>query len=374
MSGSIFIIREGSIVRLDARPYESEDVLQEMLASFPELIGAAGQSNGLLLIKREKTVPDEDSGSARWSLDHLFVDENGIPILVEVKRASDTRARREVVAQMLDYAANGVAYWPAAEFIEEFELSCRADGVEPNERLSNFLGDDLDGEEFWQRVEANLKAGRIRMVFVADVIPKELRRIIEFLNEQMRPAEVLAIEVAHFTDEAGTRTIVPGVIGKTARAASNKSASGSKLPPISNAEWIAQLAAKYGEQHGFVAGQIVEWAEQQGYEAAPTNTQDAIAISVQTNDGKRAWPLFVRRSGGRLEIAFHYLKSRPALADVDVRQRFLDEIQAIDGIQTTTSNPSGVPAIALDQMSEPSVLHRFLSVAHRMSESARLTG
>lgn len=374
MSGSIFIIREGNIVRLEARPYESEDVLQEMLASFPELIGDAGQSNGLLLIKREKTVPDEDGGSARWSLDHLFVDENGIPILVEVKRASDTRARREVVAQMLDYAANGVAYWPAAEFIEEFELSCRADGIEPDERLSQFLGDELEAEEFWQRVEANLKAGRIRMVFVADVISKELRRIIEFLNEQMRPAEVLAIEVAHYTDQAGIRTIVPSVIGNTARAASNKSASGNKLPSISNAEWIAQLADKYGEQHGIVAGHIVEWAERHGYEAAPTNTRDAIAISVQSNDGKRAWPLFIRRSGGRLEIAFHYLKSRPALADVNVRQGYLDEIQAIHGIQTTTSNPSGVPAISLDQMSEPGVLQSFLAVAHRMSEAAKLAG
>ena len=32
--------------------------------------------------------------------------------LVECKRASDTRTRREVVAQMLDYAANGTQYWP----------------------------------------------------------------------------------------------------------------------------------------------------------------------------------------------------------------------------------------------------------------------
>ena len=29
------------------------------------------------------------------------------PTLVEVKRSSDTRIRREVVGQMLDYAANG---------------------------------------------------------------------------------------------------------------------------------------------------------------------------------------------------------------------------------------------------------------------------
>jgi hypothetical protein len=31
-----------------------------------------------------------------------------VPTLLEVKRSSDTRIRREVVGQMLDYAANGV--------------------------------------------------------------------------------------------------------------------------------------------------------------------------------------------------------------------------------------------------------------------------
>lgn len=34
---------------------------------------------------------------------------------MEVKRSTDTRIRREVVGQMLDYAANGVRYWPAEE-------------------------------------------------------------------------------------------------------------------------------------------------------------------------------------------------------------------------------------------------------------------
>jgi hypothetical protein len=33
-------------------------------------------------------------------------DQNAVPTLVEVKRSSDTRIRREVVGQMLDYAAN----------------------------------------------------------------------------------------------------------------------------------------------------------------------------------------------------------------------------------------------------------------------------
>ena len=44
-----------------------------------------------------------------------------MPTFIEVKRASDTRARREVVAQMLDYAANGSMFWTAEQLRSLFE-------------------------------------------------------------------------------------------------------------------------------------------------------------------------------------------------------------------------------------------------------------
>ena len=47
-----------------------------------------------------------------------------MPTLVEVKRSDDTRIRREVVGQMLDYAANGVVYWPAERLRADFESRC----------------------------------------------------------------------------------------------------------------------------------------------------------------------------------------------------------------------------------------------------------
>jgi len=56
------------------------------------------------------SIPDREDGSGRWSLDHLFLDQDSIPTLVEVKRSSDTRIRREVVGQILDYAANALVY------------------------------------------------------------------------------------------------------------------------------------------------------------------------------------------------------------------------------------------------------------------------
>ena len=73
-----------------------------------------------VLIRREMGVPSVDGGSAQWSLDHLFLDQDGIPTIVEVKRASDTRIRREVVGQILDYAANGIRYWPVESLRSEF--------------------------------------------------------------------------------------------------------------------------------------------------------------------------------------------------------------------------------------------------------------
>ena len=62
-------------------------------------------------------------GVERWSVDHLLLDQDAIPTLVEVKRSSDSRIRREVVGQMLDYAANAVTYWNIDA--ASYRLQCR---------------------------------------------------------------------------------------------------------------------------------------------------------------------------------------------------------------------------------------------------------
>jgi hypothetical protein len=206
-----------------------------------------GENEELLPIQRELEVPDGDGALGRWALDHLFVDRNGVPVLVEVKRACNTRSRREVVAQMLDYAANGVAYWPLPRLIEAFQRTAADNDASPEERLTGWLGPEHDAETSWQQVESNLRSGRIRMVFVADRIPKELRRIVEFLNEQMRPAEVLAIELEHYSATDGTRTIVPKLVGQTERARSTKAVAGG-AEPLTVEEWLERFAERNGAE------------------------------------------------------------------------------------------------------------------------------
>jgi hypothetical protein len=53
-----------------------------------------------IVVAREVGLPSEDAGADRWSVAHRLLAPDGIPTLVEVKRSSDTRIRREVVGQM----------------------------------------------------------------------------------------------------------------------------------------------------------------------------------------------------------------------------------------------------------------------------------
>jgi hypothetical protein len=161
--GGIFLIQSsGDLVEMKEQPYDTEEVLQELLARYPNLL-AGEQMDGAvprrwLLISREMGVPGEREGADRWSLDHLFLDQDATPTLIEVKRASDTRIRREVVGQMLDYAANAVVYWPVEAIRARFEELCRQRGADPLKELETFLGPNGEPEAFWQRVKVNLQA------------------------------------------------------------------------------------------------------------------------------------------------------------------------------------------------------------------------
>ena len=115
-----------------------------------------------------------------------------------MKRSSDTRIPREVVGQMLDYAANATEHWRVDHMRERFAANCQRNGVDATRKLKEFLGDNVDPEDFWEKANRNLQDRRLRLLFIADIIPTELQRIVEFLNEQMNHTEVLAIEIKQF--------------------------------------------------------------------------------------------------------------------------------------------------------------------------------
>jgi hypothetical protein len=103
----LYLKQPAGYVAMTETPYDVESDLQALIAQHPEILTDEDAGQGpLLLVRREAPVSEQEDAGGRYSLDHLYIDANGVPTLVEVKRSSDTRGRREVVAQMLDYAAN----------------------------------------------------------------------------------------------------------------------------------------------------------------------------------------------------------------------------------------------------------------------------
>lgn len=338
MATGIFAIQEdGQLIEMTEAPYPSEDVFQALLEDHPSLL-AGDQIDSVsprrwLLVQREMGVPDVEDGYGRWLVDHLFLDQDAVPTLVEVKQSSDTRIRREVVGQMLDYAANAVSYLSADQIRDRYEATCRRRGVDSEQTLMDCVGAETEVETYWQQMKTNLAAGKVRMIFVADKIPTELRRIVEFLNEQMSPAEVLAIEIKQYAGQ-GLKTLVPKVIGQTAKAQQGKKASN----PLEKRQWtedsfLQALADSNGPTAVETVKQILSWAKLRQVEitwgkGAKWGTFNALVV----HSGIKHW-LFRAWSADDLEIRFEFLRPQSPFEEPERFASLLDRLYSIQGIE-----------------------------------------
>lgn len=346
----------------------SEEDFQILLEQYPDLLAGdqidEDNPRRWLLISREVGIPSEYDETARWSVDHLFLDQDGIPTLVEVKRSSDTRIRREVVGQMLDYAANAVMYWPIETIRAKFEAYCAQHDVDPINQVLRLLGADGEEgtlvEEFWDKVATNLRAGKIRLVFVADEIPQELKRIVEFLNTQMNPAEVLAVEVKQFVGE-GIRTLVPKVIGQTAGADRKKRPSGGKR--WDEISFISTLRAQRGDKEAEVAKRILEWAKVH-MPSIWWGQGKKYGGFIPGIDHKGTWHQLIEVwTNGYVELQFQYMKTKsPPFDKREIRLEFLRRCNEIRGVNIPEEAVEKRPSIPLSVLTNQEALEQFLLV------------
>ena len=224
---------QGHLEPMTEERFALEDKLQELVAQYPKLLSGEqmdpNNPRRWILVGREQGIADIVGGSDRWALDHLLIDQDARPTLVEAKRSENSEIRRSIVGQMMDYAAHATQTWNVTEIRNAFEERCSAEGRDANAELNDLLQPDgeVDVDEFWSDVETNLRAGNLRLLFVADGIPPELARVVEFLNEQMPRTEVLAVEIKQFRGRTG-QTLVPRVIGRTAASPDRSSRKRTK--------------------------------------------------------------------------------------------------------------------------------------------------
>jgi hypothetical protein len=377
MASGIFLIQSsGELVEMKPQRYDSEEVLQLLLVRYPNLL-AGDQMNAAvprrwLLVSREMGVPSEEQGADRWSLDHLFLDQDAVPTLVEVKRSTDTRIRREVVGQMLDYAANGVLHWPVEALRVRFEQECERRGLDPAKALEDSLGVAADVDEFWLRVKTNLQAGRVRLVFVADEIPPELRRVVEFLNGQMDPAEVLAVEIKQYAGQSGDeplKTLVPRVIGLT------------KPGPIGvprqwdERSFFQVLEGRADAGPATAARRLYEWGRKSGLDIRWTRGQTGAFSIVLLHRGREYIPVTVRTgsTNAYVEVRFGHLKAMPPFDDEAKRVEVLRRLREIPGLAISEDSIARYPSVPLSLLTEEGAIGRFVGVLEWLLAEVKMT-
>ena len=367
--GSIFVRTHGGLAELREAAYDSEAILQQLLAEYPRLLAGDQMDTAtprrLVLVQREMGVPGEERGAGRWSLDHLFLDQDGVPTLIEVKRSSDTRLRREVVGQMLDYAANAIVFWPIEGIRAAFEGTCNANGVDPDEVLRELVDDDEETERYWATVQTNLQAGRVRMVFVADVIPTELRRVIEFLNQQMNPAEVLALEVKQFVGE-GLQTLVPRVVGQTAAAQLRKrTTTGGSKGPWDEDTFFDAIAQHRPPAEVAAARRMLEWTRAHDLRIWWGRGKATGSFFPMLDLHRRKYFSFSVWTDGRIDLQLLHMRDRPAIPDPQVPLKLLEALRTIPGIDLDEGSLGGRPSVPLATLVEAGAVERFLAIFDR---------
>ena len=254
----------GKLEPLEESPFELEDELQALIAAHPELLDGEQMRPGdplrWILITREQGIPDKPDTANRWSVDHLILDQDARPTLVEAKRGNSPDIRRTIVGQMLEYAAHAQQTWTIEELRQTFETRAEERGNTAEEELVQLLGSDteVDVDAFWEKAATNLAASRLRLLFVSDDIPDELERIVTFLNSQMPNIEILAVEIKRFKG-GSSQTLVPRVLGRALTVP--KTSSGSSRRKLTRESFLEEYP---GPRHREVVERLLRAAETQG--------------------------------------------------------------------------------------------------------------
>lgn len=363
MSNNIFILHDNDgLIPLLEQEYESEAIFQALLTDYPELLLFSDERtpySNLLLIKQEHGVPIEANGGAYYFLDHLFVDLDGTLTLIEVKRKGDTRSRREVIAQLLDYVTNGLAFWTIDDLRHNFIATYREKNQDPDEVIQNFLGDDIKPEQFWLQVESNLRNERIRMVYVADEISQEMRRIVSFLNRQMKSASIYAIELRQFVGN-GVKAFIPDVIGAESSESINVTKSKDKKQWDENS--FFEELTKNNSDVVPVAKAILDWGKKitddffwgKGY------NYGSFAPAFEHN-GVRFYPGLIF-TYGNIEIQFKHLKKLTPFQSEELRRKLLDRLNQIPGVSISDKKIDARPSIPLKLLMPEKSLEKFLDI------------
>jgi hypothetical protein len=389
MSPRIHIVSSGGgTAPLLATPFAKEADLQKLVAENPELLAGdqmdAGDALRFLLVKREAGILSTESQDTRWSLDHLFIDQHGTPTLVEVKRGRNSQVRREVVGQVIEYAANCAKSWNAAtlrrwfdethgsqtkivELLHSTRKSIEAD-EDRTEASAPAVGDATGAsagsneiDAFWKSAEDSLRASRIRLVFLADELPPRLIRMIEFLNERFADIEVVGVELRQYSND-DINVLVPRVVGMTSRALDKRQRANPDRVEWEDDSFQDTIQQRHGRAAADAISGIMDWCGKNQVTVGFTTSKSGSFVPEFPLEGKMVWPIAINVDG-RVKLQLDHLANRGGgMKSQTAREDLLRRLNGILKVPIGLDRAGAQPSFPISELGAPGALKEFLGI------------
>lgn len=188
----------------------TESWLQELLQNHPNLLPVEEFEEAFSHI----TPIGREIPTNVGPIDNLFISEQGCLVLVETKLWRNPEAKREVLAQVIDYAAE-VSKWSFGELDEKAKKYAHKGLIEIIRSSFDADSEDIPTEN---RIAKNLRLGRFLILIVSDHIRSSLVDMLAYVNRYPHLAThvgLVELQCYQMPGNPGDMVVVPSIVAKT---------------------------------------------------------------------------------------------------------------------------------------------------------------
>ena len=251
----------GKYIEVSGRSFDNERQLQELFLKNTNLVPWE--------IDDRHVMVDEFETEA-GPIDNILLDATGQILILETKLNRNS-TRREVLAQIIDYASQLTRFGPQ-EFIDRFCSKMKYDFTE------NWFTTKIEQDTFRRVLESNLRNSHITMMIVMDKAELLLKDAVRLINRSTH-FNCILVEVSVL--EAGGREMINiETYGEEAADEKvNLSGETRRSPePITSETFIEVMKKKGLEKEGQAFLKAFKWAEENGLPTRKTPKSYSIGI------------------------------------------------------------------------------------------------
>nr|WP_321484276.1 hypothetical protein [uncultured Cohaesibacter sp.] len=194
---------------------KNEKWLQQLLFENPDLVPMNELhpgSSGFIPVCRELPIPN---GGRSVFLDLLGVTAEGQLVLIECKLWRNPQARREVIAQILEYASL-LRKWSYGDLTAKVKKATGSHQANPLYDIASNCRFKINEAVFVDRLSNALKRGDFTLIIAGDGIRTDVLAIAEHLNRSVGLTSKLAlVEFQLWQDKEGQTVVIPSIPVKT---------------------------------------------------------------------------------------------------------------------------------------------------------------